>query len=567
LALGGYFRDKLEFEPDNFPTELFNTMQDFGLKMVNQILFLTSENLKSNQGLWSRAQEYRDLPYWEDSTDGETRSQRMLYVPVRNVARKDELAGLFWMLYEPTASLPVWRDLVGGPGYAALAAAAFAAVLFSIYFAKSITRPVQELTQGALAIADGKLDRSVSVSTGDEIGVLANTFNQMTERLRRTLDQLRERAETIEQQNLELDRRFNELRTLQNYTENILKTVESAIFSVDLEGTIRRPNRAACDLLGLEDGQAMDDLDSDALRDRLNAALELGESTVSDEMTVVSPSGEKVPVAVSVSPLREEETILGSVAVLTDLQLIKNLEALVSRQERLAALGQLTAGVAHEVRNPLSIIKACAEILHQKFGDHPEENGLCRDILEESNRLSRVVTDFLSFARPAEPSFSTLDLNDTLDQILERMEREGVLQSRIARKFSDQPVFVEADADQVEQVLLNLVRNAEEATRGEGTITIRTGCSVEEGKVWFETQDEGSGMNDETSKRIFNPFFTSKAEGTGLGLSICHRILEAHRGSIEVVESSPSTGTLFRVTFPRTVEPVIKPFQGEIARR
>jgi nitrogen fixation/metabolism regulation signal transduction histidine kinase len=193
------------------------------------------------------------------------------------VAKKDELAGVFCLIYEPTANLPVWKDLAGGPGYVALGAAGFAAVIFSIFFARSITRPVQELTQGALSIADGKLDKSVSVSTGDEIGVLANTFNRMTERLRRTLDQLRERAETIEQQNLELDRRFNELRTLQNYTENILKTVESAIFSVDLEGTIRRPNRAACDLLGLEDGQAMDDLDSDALRDRLNAALEFGE--------------------------------------------------------------------------------------------------------------------------------------------------------------------------------------------------------------------------------------------------------------------------------------------------
>lgn len=566
LAFANFSVDPLELDPNNFPPDLFKTMQTLGLTMVSKILFFTLDDIRAQEGL-EKAFENRNLPYWEESDRGDGQTDTRLYVPVRDVAKKDDLAGVFCLLYEPTANLPVWNDLVGGPGYAALGAAAFAAVIFSIFFARTITRPVQELTQGALAIAEGKLDRSVVVSTGDEIGVLADTFNRMTDRLRRTLDELRERAETIENQNLELDRRFNELRTLQNYTENILKTVESAIFSVDLSGNIRRPNRAACDLLGLEDGQSIEALESDALRDRLNAALELGESTVSDEMTVVSPSGDKVPVAVSVSPLREEEAILGSVAVLTDLQLIKNLEALVSRQERLAALGELTAGVAHEIRNPLSIIKACAEILQQKFGDHPDENGLCRDILEESNRLSRVVTDFLSFARPAEPSLSTLELNDTLDLILDRLQRENSRQTRIVRQFSEQPIHVEADADQVEQVLLNLIRNAEEAMGESGAITVRTGSSGEDGKGWFEAQDEGSGMDEETVKKIFNPFFTSKAEGTGLGLSICHRIMEAHRGSIEVVESSEAAGTLFRVTFPRTAERVINPLQGETARR
>ena len=153
-----------------------------------------------------------------------------LYVPVHGLGEPDELVGYFRLIYEPTASLDVWRDLASGPAYVALGIAALLAFGFSVFFVKGITRPIQGLTQGALAIADGKLDQSVEVSTRDEIGVLSRTFNVMRERLRTTLDQLRERAATIEQQNVELDRRFNELRALQNYTENILRTVDSAIF-------------------------------------------------------------------------------------------------------------------------------------------------------------------------------------------------------------------------------------------------------------------------------------------------------------------------------------------------
>ena len=563
LVLGDpIWQNELVFDPQDL-SQIRSTLQNPGLlTMVSDILFYSAE--EEVRGKLEKS-EIANSDGFFSVTEKET-SIKSLYVPVYNVEKRDEIAGYFCMVYEQTPGLLAWKDLVGGPAYKAFGVAALLAVAFSIFFAKGITRPIQDLTQGAIAIADGKLDQNVRVASRDEIGVLAFTFNEMTQRLRTTLDQLRERAETIEQQNVELDRQFNELRTLQNYTENILRTVDSAIFSVDLDGKVRRPNRAAQDLLGLEDDQEFEDVVSESVRDPLRAALDMGESTVSDEISVVSPEGEKTPVALSVSPLREGTEVTGAVAVLTDLQAVKNLEALVSRQERLAALGQLTAGVAHEIRNPLSIIKACAEILQQNFEGQPGENGLCRDIVEEVNRLSRVVSDFLLFAKPIEPSFKPVDLNELIETVVARLGKGSEETTRIHLDVPESLPSIRADADQVEQVLLNLIRNGSEAMDGEGEIVVRSRFSQEDETVWVEVEDRGGGMNEETRRRIFDPFFTSKATGTGLGLSICHRIMDSHGGSIQVAETTPGVGTAFRIAFQVGEIDAVSQLQGERAR-
>lgn len=531
------------------------------LKLVSNILFFQAGEIPE---LHQSALEDPQVEYWSrEDESGRTN----LYVPVYGLREKNEVLGFFCLVYEGTGRLDVWRDLASGRTYSAFSVAALLAIAFSFFFVKGITRPIQDLTRGALAIADGDLDHSVKVTARDEIGVLARTFNEMRERLSTTLDQLRERAATIERQNVELDRRFNELRALQTYTENILRTVDSAIFSVDLEGRVRRPNRAAQDLLGLEDDREIEDFVSESLQDSLRAALDLGESTVSDEITLSSPEGGEIPMALSVSPLREGTTVTGAVAVLTDLQVIKNLEILVSRQERLAALGQLTAGVAHELRNPLSIIKACAEILQQKFGGQPDENGLCMDIVEEVDRLSRVVSDFLSFARPSEPNREPLDLNELIEITSERIKRTGELGVCINRSLAPTLPTVEADPGQVEQVLLNLIRNGAEAMNGAGEIAIRSGFCDDGETVWIEVGDSGEGMDEDTRRRIFDPFFTSKAEGTGLGLSICHRIMDSHDGSIQVVQTALGKGTVFRIAFPRSEREAARPIQGDRTHR
>ena len=548
LAVGNSRRDPMVY---NAGEEL----EIFALKSTSSVLFyLPSELEEKKPELWDLVLANRELEFQPMEIEGESLEQRLLFVPADNLERRGTLAGVFCIVYQqPSSALFPWKVLAAsGLAYWALAIAAMAAFLFSYFFARRISRPIQNLTATAVAISQGHLDRRVKVKVHDEIGVLARTFNEMTGRLSATLEELRDRAETIEKQNIELDLRFNQLNALQNYTENVLATVDSAIISVELDGKIRSQNRAAHSLLGLVEGQVLEDLASEALRDRLRASLDFGEATVSDETTVVSPNGEKVTVALSVSPLREGDSITGAVAVLTDLQVIKNLEAIVSRQERLAALGQLTAGVAHELRNPLSIIKACAEILNQRFASQPGEQGLTGDIIEEVDRLSRVVTEFLTFARPNQPNRSQVHLNELLARNIDLIERGEGDSVTFIRSFEDPLPDVEADAEQVEQVVLNLVRNGVEAMNGNKVIEIRTGQSREEETVWFEVVDHGDGMDEETRRKIFDPFYTTKSGGTGLGLSICHRIIESHGGTIQVVRSEPGKGTIFRVVFPRS---------------
>lgn len=559
LAMANHSVEPLPFHPEpeneSEQDDLFSYLTKAGLRSASDVFYYPASMLREYKPvLFGDIDNQKVEPYLERR--GENRTQRLLFVPVVGLDRNFELIGAYCIVYPPPAGLVAWQELASGPAYLAVGLAALLAILFSYFFAKGITRPVQSLTEGALAIAEGKLDKQVEVRSKDEIGVLADTFNGMTARLRFTLDQLRERADTIENQNLELDNRFSQLNALQAYTENVLKSVDSAIFTIDLQERIQRPNRAARDLLGLEDDQSLEQFEGRSLRERLLSALEEGEGSVADEISVVTSEGETIPVALSVSPLREGDAITGAVAVVTDLQRIKSLERLVSRQERLAALGQLTAGVAHEIRNPLSTIKACAEILGQRFAGEAGEEGLCDDIIEEVDRLSRVVSNFLFFARPAEPDRGPVDLNALIEETLGRVERGeggGVV---LEKRFENGPVFADADAGQVEQVLLNLVRNGIEAGGGKGNLEIRTGLADNGEGAWFEVSDDGEGMSEEVRGRIFDPFFTCKEEGTGLGLSICHSILASHGGTIEVVESSPGGGTVFRVGFPAFKEEV-----------
>ncbi len=550
LILADHATDPIRF--DEVDKQLYGYLRQVGLQVARDVVYYTWEEVEDNPKMLEAATVHGGEDHWE--IQGKEGTQRLLFIPVDDLSARGKLAGVYCIPYPPTPWVYALTDLItGSAAYIALGVAALLAVIFSYFFAQGISRPIKQLTEGAVAIAQGRLDQTVKVSSQDEIGVLAKTFNEMTDRLRVTLGQLRERAETIEQQNAELDRRFKELTALQNYTENVLSTVDSAIFSVDLDGVIRRPNRAAHALLALQDGCHLEELASEALRERLQAALETGETTVSDETQMATDEGERVPFALSVSPLREGPSIRGAVAVLTDLQTIKNLEALVSRQERLAALGQLTAGVAHELRNPLSIIKACAEILHRRFSGESGENGLCRDIIDEVDRLSRVVSDFLTFARPSQPHRRTVHLNNLLEHTLNRVERGNPNgESVIVRRLEEPLPHIDADPEQIEQVLLNLVRNGLESMGSKGVLEVRSGQSVEEGEVWFEVQDHGQGMDEATRRRVFDPFYTTKAEGTGLGLSICHRIMESHDGAIEVTETAKGGGTTFRVSFPKS---------------
>jgi two-component system sensor histidine kinase HydH len=228
----------------------------------------------------------------------------------------------------------------------------------------------------------------------------------------------------------------------------------------------------------------------------------------------------------------------------------RNLEAQLHQSERLAVLGEMTAGVAHEIRNPLGIISSTAELLRERLSRYEPQNRLAQIIVEESNRLNEKVTEFLDFARPRIPNLQPCDLEAVLNRSLELLQpeihRRGIT---VSRQYQLNGRVLAADADLLHQAFLNLLLNAIQALPQGGHLTVssKPGPQGHGGLIQFH--DDGEGIDPETLKKIFNPFFTTKEKGSGLGLPIVKSIIEAHRGNLKI-DSALGEGTTVTIALP-----------------
>lgn len=218
------------------------------------------------------------------------------------------------------------------------------------------------------------------------------------------------------------------------------------------------------------------------------------------------------------------------------------------RADRLSALGELSAGMAHEIRNPLSAIKGAAEILKDDYSPDEGKYEFVQILLKETDRLNHIVQEFLGFARPKQPEFRQVDVNKGIESVLTLISQEarkaGV---RIEKKLDPAIGRRSLDAGLLEQAFLNLVLNAVQAMPQGGTLTIESG--LRDNAIEVKIIDTGTGITEEDRKKLFSPFFTTKKNGTGLGLAITYRIIENHKGSIDV-KSEPGRGTTFTVKIP-----------------
>jgi signal transduction histidine kinase len=234
---------------------------------------------------------------------------------------------------------------------------------------------------------------------------------------------------------------------------------------------------------------------------------------------------------------------------------LQEAEAEVRRSERLAALGQLTAGLAHELRNPLGTMKSSAELLARNV---PAENGLAKEmagfITEEVDRLNSLISRFLQFARPQHMKLDKGDISALLDRVISRFERErsaGTPAVCVYKNYSPDVSLVAFDAELLEQVFYNLITNAAQASAKGGAVTVKTKPAVTDAGPGVEIAviDRGSGIDAKNLENIFNPFFTTKGDGVGLGLAIVSKIIDEHGGQI-TVESTPGEGSVFHVYLP-----------------
>jgi signal transduction histidine kinase len=226
------------------------------------------------------------------------------------------------------------------------------------------------------------------------------------------------------------------------------------------------------------------------------------------------------------------------------------LEAQLHHSERLAALGEMTAGVAHEIRNPLGIISSTAELLKERLARYEPRNRLAQIIVEEANRLNVKVTEFLDFSRPRVPNLRPCDLEGVIDRSLElvqpEIERLGIT---VHRQYHLNGQAQAADPDLLHQAFLNILLNAIQAMPAGGQLTVSTTLDPRGQGTEIRFEDNGEGLDPETLKKVFNPFFTTKEKGSGLGLPIVKSIIETHQGAIKI-DSSPEEGTTVTISLP-----------------
>lgn len=370
---------------------------------------------------------------------------------------------------------------------------------------------------------------------------------------------------------------YQELRQEEIFRENVIEGMLNGVFVVDLDGDVTLANRSARYLGRFHHdevtGTSIRDLiveDSrEAKEHPVLRVLNHKKSLVFYETYLKRKDGKHIPIRMNVSPLvGEDNEIQGGIIEFVDLSDIKRMEEEIRHLDRLAVLGRFTSAVAHEIRNPLTGIAAGIQYLNrdEHLSDEHREN--ISFILNEVDRLNRIIVDLLKVARPRKILYQKVHLDDLIDRgyhsVGEIYRNKGI---DFDRHIEDNLPEIEVDFDQVVQVLINLFKNAAEAVGEGGTVSVNSkiygGDDAE--VVWekdrdmicIEIRDDGCGIEVEERERIFEPFYSKKKGGTGLGLFVTHSIIQHHQGRI-TIDSSEGEGTIFRVYLPIT-----RPGKGE----
>jgi PAS domain S-box-containing protein len=438
--------------------------------------------------------------------------------------------------------------------------------------ARRISRPVQQLAEAAGAVSRGELDLRIEPATDDEIGRLAVAFNDMTTELRR-------QRGALEDANAELCRRLEELADVKSYTDHILASLTSGIVTVDLDGRVVTLNPAAELMTGFFAGEVIGRYCTEVFAQTPELGEILMETLASRAATPGVPStlrrrnGRTLPVEITSAPLKGGEgKDVGVIAVVRDLSVVRELEQRLRRSDRLAALGNLAAGLAHEIKNPVTALLTFSRHLARRFDDEQFRAKFQSMVPRELERINGIVDRLLELARPARLSFSAVRLPTLLERALDLHGQE--IESgnvRVVREYAHDLPVVWMDPEALYQAIVNLVRNALDAMPSGGRLIVRTGWSDTTHlpvagrrglgaarRVRIEIEDSGVGIPADHAERVFNPFFSTKAGGTGLGLALTHKIVEDHGGTIDF-RSASGSGTVFRLVLPLFPDPPVEP--------
>jgi two-component system, NtrC family, sensor kinase len=358
-----------------------------------------------------------------------------------------------------------------------------------------------------------------------------------------------------------LSEKADELRGLKEYNENILESLDSGIVVLDLEGRLVRWNRAMEALDGRQRlavlGRTLDAVFPEAFLDALRGSLVLGDQEEIAhiyKLHLPSADGRSLMVNVSVAPFQSAPgERCGTILILDDVTARVRLEEQLQHAEKMASVGLLAAGVAHEVNTPLAGISSYTQLLRGQLDEQDPRQDVLEKIEKQSFRAAKIINGLLNFSRSSGTEFEQVDVNRVLLDVLSLVEHqlEGS-KIRVRKELAGELPPVRGNWNRIQQVFFNLVLNARDAMPSGGWLTLAT--SADNGTVLVEVKDTGHGIRREHIRRIYDPFFTTKGigKGTGLGLSVSYGIVQEHGGAI-FVDSTPGQGTTFQVAFPALV--------------
>lgn len=408
----------------------------------------------------------------------------------------------------------------------------FSATWFGFHLAKDITVPIKDLAEATHRIANGDLNFRIQMKATDEIGLLVQSFNQMTGDLQVSRAELEQRKK---------------------YMEIVLKNVAAGVISIDEEGKVTTINTSAEQMLEIKGETALDKKFSEVLPKEYGEQLEQlltelkssGLDSIERQLTV-NLEGKSLSLLINLTTLRDEEgKSLGVLTVFDDLtQLIK--------AQRMAAWREVARRIAHEIKNPLTPIQLSAQRLRKRYLEKLQPDGAIfdectRTIVKQVEELKGMVNEFSNFARMPASQPTPNQLNDIIQETLVLFQEAH---KRIRFEFApnDLPIL-RVDREQMKRVMINLIKNSLAAIDNEGKIRIQTNYEPRLQIVRLEVSDDGRGIPDEDKGRLFEPYFSTRKSGTGLGLTIVNAIISDHNGYIRVRDNKPK-GTTFLIELP-----------------
>ncbi len=345
------------------------------------------------------------------------------------------------------------------------------------------------------------------------------------------------------------------LRTMETYTQHVVDSMTNGLISLDPQEQVVTMNRRAHHILKLPPdasmtGKSLTDVMTIHAADILNA-LAQGTPLIDREISCQTDAQQTIPLSLSASTLIDDKgNTLGTVLLFRDLSHVKALEEQVKRTERLASLGKLAAGVAHEIRNPLGSLKGFLQYFQRKLELQEQDRTYLSVMIREVDRLNAVIANLLDYARPKEPELESCQMTDLIRHVLTLIQ--GDMQAKQLDVFlnpEDSLPQIQIDRDQITQVVLNIVLNAIQASQAGGHIRLELHKNQAKHSIELIVTDTGTGIAAADLPHIFDPFFTTKKQGGGLGLAIAHTIMENHHGDI-LAESKQNQGSTFRVRLP-----------------